>query len=39
MRSKDAGLMERIKNYAEEYAMQHNGATPSSRDIAAARLA
>ena len=36
MRSKDAGLMERIKNYAEEYAMQHNGATPSSRDIAAA---
>lgn len=33
MRSKDAGLIERIKNYAEEYATQHNGATPSSRDI------
>lgn len=33
MRSKDKGLMEQIKTYAEEYAMGHGGATPSTREI------
>ena len=36
MRSKNRGLMEQIKTYAEEYAMSHGGATPSTRDIGAA---
>ena len=36
MRSKNKGLMEQIKTYAEEYAMSHGGATPSTRDIGAA---
>lgn len=35
MRSKDKGLMEKIKTFAEEYAMEHGGATPSTRDIGA----
>ena len=33
MRSKDKGLMEKIKAFAEGYAMEHGGATPSTRDI------
>lgn len=36
MRSKNKGLMEQIKTYAEEYAMAHGGTTPSTRDIGAA---
>ena len=36
MRSKNKGLMEQIKTYAEEYAMSHGGATPSTRDIGGA---
>ena len=36
MRSKDRGLMEKIKAYAEEYALSNGGATPSTRDIGAA---
>ena len=35
MRSKDRGLMERIKTFAEDYAMEHGGTTPSTRDIGA----
>ena len=33
MRYKDSGLMERIKAYVEDYAMDHGGATPCMRDI------
>ena len=33
MRSKDRNLMEKIKTYAEEYAMNNNGKTPSTTDI------
>ena len=36
MRSKDRSLMDQIKNYAEDYAMEHGGSTPSTRDIGAA---
>ncbi len=36
MRSKDRGLMEKIKAYAEEYALSNGGTTPSTRDIGAA---
>ena len=36
MRSKDRGLMDRIKAYAEEYALGNGGSTPSTRDIGAA---
>ena len=36
MRSIDRGLMEKIKAYAEEYALSNGGATPSTRDIGAA---
>ena len=36
MRSKNKGLMEQIKTYAEEFAMAHGGTTPSTRDIGAA---
>ena len=35
MRSKDRGLMERIKSYVEEYALSNNGETPTMRDIGA----
>ena len=35
MRSKDRNLMERIKAYVEEYAMENNGETPTMRDIGA----
>ena len=34
MRSKNPALMERIKNFAEEYCMGHLGKTPSTREIA-----
>jgi len=33
MRSKDKNLMEKIKKYAEEYAFENNGNTPSTGDI------
>ncbi len=35
MRSKDRSLMERIKSYVEDYALNHSGRTPTLRDIAA----
>ncbi|MBO5570184.1 MAG: repressor LexA [Clostridia bacterium] len=35
MRSKDRGLMEKIKSYVEEYALNHHGTTPTVRDIGA----
>ena len=36
MQRKDTGLMERIKDYVEEYAMENGGSTPCMRDIGAA---
>lgn len=36
MRSKDRGLMDRMKSYVEEYALTHHGDTPTMRDIGAA---
>lgn len=36
MQRKDTGLMERIKDYVEEYAMRNGGSTPCMRDIGAA---
>ena len=36
MQRKDIRLMERIKDYVEEYAMEHGGSTPCMRDIGAA---
>ncbi len=35
MRSKDESLMEKIKNYVEEYALDNGGVTPSTREIGA----
>ena len=35
MRYKDQSLMERIKAYAEEYALDNGGSTPSTREIGA----
>ena len=35
MQRKDTGLMERIKDYVEEYAMENGGSTPCMRDIGA----
>ena len=36
MRTRDTRLMERIKGYVEDYAMQNGGATPCMRNIGAA---
>ena len=36
MRSRDTALMEKIRDYAEEYALQNMGMTPSTREIGAA---
>ena len=36
MQRKDTALMERIKDYVEEYAMENGGSTPCMRDIGAA---
>ncbi len=33
MRSKDVGLMEKIKEYVETYALNNGGETPSTREI------
>ena len=33
MRSRDRKLMEKIKTYAEQYAMENAGSTPSTREI------
>ena len=33
MRSRDRKLMEKIKAFVEDYAMENGGATPSNREI------